>query len=57
MTLSKLTYILFCSFYEMSFNEEKKQVSHCILRHSAPGKPYCQVFEHECGFRLCIVYR
>lgn len=48
---------LFGSFYEMSFNEEKKQVIHCILRHSAPHKPHCQAPERECDFRSCIVYK
>lgn len=57
MTLSKLTYLLFGSFHEMSFNEEKKQVIHCILRHGAPRKPHHHAFEHECGFRSCIIYK
>lgn len=56
MTVIKLTYLLFSSFYEMSFNEEKKRVIHCVLRHSAPYKPRSQAFESECGFRSCIVY-
>lgn len=36
MTVIKLAHLLFGSFYEMSFNEAKKQVIHCVLRHSAP---------------------
>lgn len=42
MTLSKLTYLLFGSFYERSFNEEKKQVVCSILRHIAFHKPCYQ---------------
>lgn len=57
MMVVKLTYLLLGSFFEMSFNEEKKWVIHCVLRHSAPHRPCCQAFESECGFRSCIVYK